>query len=141
MGSFSYFSPAKLNLSFRILGKRLDGYHEIASLVSVINFGDTLTFETSSSDVLTCSDPSLPCGDSNLIARALHLFRARSSLSFGIKIHLDKRIPMQAGLGGGSSNAATTLWALNERMGRPYSLAELCFMGASLGSDVPLFFF
>jgi 4-diphosphocytidyl-2-C-methyl-D-erythritol kinase len=79
-------------------------------------------------------------GSDNLIAKALHLFRNRFPFPFGVNIHLEKRIPMQAGLGGGSSNAATTLWALNELAGRPAHLNQLIEMGSSLGSDVSFFF-
>jgi 4-diphosphocytidyl-2-C-methyl-D-erythritol kinase len=123
-----------------VLGKRSDGYHEIASVLQTINLYDRLTFSKASIDSLSCSDASLSCGAENLVVKALQLFRSRFDLSFGVRVHLEKKIPMQAGLGGGSSNAATTLWALNEMAGRPASLEELIEMGALLGSDVPFFF-
>ncbi len=131
-------SAAKLNLFFRVLKKRSDGYHEIASLYQAIDLFDTLTFSRSDSDQFSCSFPELET-ENNLVLRALKLFRDRFSLP-GIKIHLEKKIPLQAGLGGGSSNAATTLWALNELSNRPASLKDLTLMGALLGSDVPFFF-
>ncbi len=111
--SLTLFSPAKINLFLRIMGKRPDGYHELASLFQAIGLGDTLTFTLTPQDSLTCSDPSLPCNDSNLIIKALHLFRRKTNLHIPVTIHLEKHIPTQAGLGGGSSNAATTLGALN----------------------------
>jgi 4-diphosphocytidyl-2-C-methyl-D-erythritol kinase len=134
-----YFSPAKINLFFRVLSKRSDGFHEIATLMQAIDFFDVLTFSDHHSDRMTCSDPALLCDDSNLIMRAIKLFRKSYEFS-SVHIHLEKRIPMQAGLGGGSSDAATVLFALNERIGRKASDSELCSMGAQLGSDVPFFF-
>ena len=133
------FSPAKLNLFFRILRKRSDGYHEIATLMQAIDLGDWLTLVESKSDLLTCSDPSLLCGETNLVMKALRLFRSFHRFP-SVAIHLEKRIPVEAGLGGGSSNAATTLWALNEFSGRPATSEELMEMAAELGSDVPFFF-
>jgi 4-diphosphocytidyl-2-C-methyl-D-erythritol kinase len=135
-----FYSPAKINVFFRVLRKRSDGYHEIASLYLAIDLCDRLFFVQDASDFLTCSDPNLSTGSDNLIAKALHLFRSRFPIPFGVKIHLEKNIPMQAGLGGGSSNAATTLWALNALAGRPASLNELIELGSALGSDVAFFF-
>ncbi len=134
------FSPAKLNLFLRILGRRSDGYHELASLFHTISFGDTLAFSLSSSDQLTCTDPALSCGSDNLITRAVELYRKRSGRSFGVTIQLEKRIPMQAGLGGGSSNAATTLWALNQLLGGLYPTHVLQEWSFELGADLPFFF-
>ncbi|MFC2049076.1 4-(cytidine 5'-diphospho)-2-C-methyl-D-erythritol kinase [Chlamydiota bacterium] len=134
------FSPAKINLFLRILGKRPDGYHELASLFQAINLGDTLTFTLSHEDRLTCSDPTLPCDSSNLVTRAVELFRRKTGLSFHVDIHLEKIIPTQAGLGGGSSNAATTLWALNALHRFPYTEQELQDWSAEIGSDIAFFF-
>lgn len=134
-----FLSPAKLNLNFRVLRKRSDGYHEIDSLFQAIDLFDRLFFIPSDRDGLTCSNPDIPCNSSNLIYKAQSLFRAHHSTR-PFHIHLDKNIPIEAGCGGGSSNAATTLWALNELSGRPFSLSHLIEMGAALGSDVPFFF-
>lgn len=134
------FSPAKINLFLRVLGKRPDGYHELASLFQAIDLGDTLHFELAKEDSLTCSDPTLPCDDSNLVMKAVHLFRRKTGLHFSINIHLEKKIPTQAGLGGGSSNAATTLWALNALHNFPYSERHLQIWSAEIGSDIPFFF-
>ena len=107
------FSPAKLNLFFAILGKRPDAYHEIFSLNQTISLGDTLRVELADTDLLTCNDPKIPVGPSNLIWRAAALFREKTGFWQPLRIHLDKHIPVEAGLGGGSSNAATVLFALN----------------------------
>ncbi|HEX2582880.1 MAG TPA: 4-(cytidine 5'-diphospho)-2-C-methyl-D-erythritol kinase [Chlamydiales bacterium] len=134
-----YLSPAKINLFFRVLGKRKDGYHEIASLYQAIDLYDELFISDSAQEALTASDPELLCDETNLVWKARRLFRAQ----FGGRschIHLEKKIPMQAGLGGGSSNAATTLWALNEQNGRPATEWQLLELAAKLGSDVPFFF-
>lgn len=135
-----FYSPAKINLFFRVLRKRSDGYHEIASLFQAIDLYDRIFITKASIDSLTSSDPELSCGSDNLVMKALALFRSRFPFSFGVSIHLEKRIPSQAGLGGGSSNAATILWALNELSGRPAALEELIEIGAKIGSDVPFFF-
>ncbi len=134
------FSPAKLNLFFRVLGKRSDQYHEIASLFQAIDLCDTVIIEKAERDALSCSDPELPCDSSNLAWKALDLFRQMFPFPFFVHIHLEKKIPMRAGLGGGSSNAATVLWGLNQLCNGPAAVEQLAVMGARLGSDVPFFF-
>ncbi|MCH9630928.1 MAG: 4-diphosphocytidyl-2-C-methyl-D-erythritol kinase [Chlamydiia bacterium] len=134
------FSPAKVNLFFRVLKKRSDGYHEIASLMQAVDFGDTLSLSLSLEDVFTCSDKALPMDKSNLIVKAIDLFKEQTGKSFSISLHLDKRIPMGAGLGGGSSNAATTLYALDKLLNTKLSTDTLKKMGKQLGADVPFFF-
>ncbi|PCI94785.1 4-(cytidine 5'-diphospho)-2-C-methyl-D-erythritol kinase [Candidatus Aerophobetes bacterium] len=134
------FSPAKVNLFFRVLKKRSDGYHEIASLMQAIDFGDTLSFSLSNKDAFTCSDPSLPMDRSNLIVKAINLFKRQTGKKFSLKLHLDKKIPMGAGLGGGSSNAATTLHALDRLLKTNLTTDALIKMGEMLGADVPFFF-
>jgi 4-diphosphocytidyl-2-C-methyl-D-erythritol kinase len=91
-------------------------------------------------DSLTCSDPRIPIDSSNLVWKAAKAFRAYTDKDCPVAIHIDKKIPIEAGLGGGSSNAATTLWALNELTGRPLSTLQLMVLGAQVGSDVPFFF-
>src|SRR5688572_12225784 len=117
-------SYAKINWSLRITGKRADGFHDLETVFQTISLHDELTFRSSSSLSLTCDDPSIPVDDTNLVMRAARLVGAPP-----VAIELKKRIPTGGGLGGGSSNAATTLVALR---GDP-SLA------LSLGSDVPFF--
>lgn len=133
-------SPAKVNLFFKVLGRREDGYHEILSLMQAISLCDEIFLERSEKDVFTCSCSSIPLDGSNLVLKALSLFREKTGLSFPVKIHLSKHIPIEAGLGGGSSNAATTLFGLNSLSGNPLCLRELQQLGASLGADVPFFF-
>jgi 4-diphosphocytidyl-2-C-methyl-D-erythritol kinase len=133
-------SPAKLNLFFRVLGKKDDGYHAIASLYQAVSLCDTLHVELSREEALTCTHPFLTCSASNLVLRAADLFRRRTGLDVRARFFLEKRIPMQSGLGGGSSNAATALWGLNELTGRPAAVEELAAWSAELGSDVPFFF-
>ncbi len=120
--------------------RREDGYHEIASLFGAISLFDSLHIERSSKDRFTCSDATLPLGQENLVIKARDLFRKRCGIVEPVDIDLKKRIPQGAGLGGGSSNAATTLFGLNELFERPFSLGELTCLGAALGSDVPFFF-
>lgn len=108
--------------------------------MQTIQLGDTLTFAFAKEDKLTCSDTTLPSDSSNLVLKAVNLFRRKSGLHFSVEIHLDKKIPTQAGLGGGSSNAATTLWALNALHHFPYSDEELCRWSSEIGSDIPFFF-
>jgi len=136
----SFISPAKINLFFRVLRKREDGFHEIASLYQAIDLCDILHFTPSEEDLFTCSDPSLAMDARNLICKALELFRKKTGRSHSIAIHLEKKIPMQAGLGGGSSNAATTLFALNALFSTNLTQKDLIGLGSILGSDVPFFF-
>jgi 4-diphosphocytidyl-2-C-methyl-D-erythritol kinase len=132
-------SPAKVNLFLQILGKRTDGYHELASLFQTISLVDTLNFSLADRDTLTCTDPSIPVDASNLIWKAAHLFRLKTNQKSPIKIHIEKRIPIQAGLGGGSSNAATTLWALNKLLEAKIPIEVLVQWASEIGSDVPFF--
>jgi 4-diphosphocytidyl-2-C-methyl-D-erythritol kinase len=133
-------SPCKVNLLLNILGKRADGFHELETVMQPINLCDELSFERVASGItLTCSEPSLPTDSSNLVYRAAAKFLERAAIQDGVKIHLTKEIPMAAGLGGGSGNAATTLLALNQLFAQPLAHAELHEIAASLGSDIPFF--
>lgn len=133
-------SPCKVNLLLNILGKRADGFHELETVMHPVNLCDTLRFEKAANGVqLTCSDATLPTDSRNLVHRAATSFLAASGIKDGIKIHLEKKIPMAAGLGGGSGNAAITLVGLNELFGAPLSTAKLTELAAALGSDIPFF--
>jgi 4-diphosphocytidyl-2-C-methyl-D-erythritol kinase len=133
-------SPCKVNLLLNILGRRADGFHELETILQPVNVCDEIIFDLAGKGiVLTCSDRTLPADSGNLIFRAADKFFAESGISDGIKIHLEKKIPMAAGLGGGSGNAATTLLALNELFGRPLAPGKLFEMAGALGSDVPFF--
>lgn len=131
-------APAKVNLTLRVIGKRPDGYHALESVMQMLTLADTLIIEDGDKLEFTCDEPTLE-GEGNLVVRAAKLLQALSPIPRGAKIHLEKRIPAQAGLGGGSSDAATALSALNEfwelRL-PPETLAE---MAATLGSDVSFF--
>jgi 4-diphosphocytidyl-2-C-methyl-D-erythritol kinase len=133
-------SPCKVNLLLNILGRRADGFHELETIFQPVNLCDELTFEKTGAEIrLSCSEKSLPTDSGNLIVRAAQKFFAAAGISEGIKIHLEKKIPMAAGLGGGSGNAAITLLALNEIFGNPLTAEKFFEIAAALGSDVPFF--
>ena len=133
-------SPCKVNLLLNILGKRADGFHELESIMHPVNVCDRLEFSRGGSGIqLTCSDPALPTGDQNLVYRASAAFLREIQSKEGVRIHLEKQIPLAAGLGGGSGNAAATLLGLNELFDRPLAPGPLHHLAASLGSDVPFF--
>jgi 4-diphosphocytidyl-2-C-methyl-D-erythritol kinase len=137
-------SPAKLNLFLHINGRYPNGYHQLQSLFQILDFGDELAFEVNSSDKITLADPIAGVADEdNLIIKAAVLLKnslpENQSKGLGCTIHLKKRLPMGGGIGGGSSNAATTLVVLNQLWGCHLSLDELTTLGLSLGADVPIF--
>ena len=129
---------AKINLNLEILGKRSDGFHNISSIFQKISLSDTLEFEQSENLILECDVEELN-NENNLVYRAAKLLQLRTSLNIGARIILHKKIPTSAGLGGGSSNAATTLLTLNEMWDAGLSLKDLEHIAAELGSDVPFF--
>lgn len=134
------WSPAKINLLLNILGRRPDGFHELETLLHPVGLFDELTLEPAAHGiVLTCSDPALPADPTNLVWRAAAAFLAACGLRTGVRIHLEKRIPREAGLGGGSANAAATLRGLNQLFGYPLPAVRLHELAAALGSDVPFF--
>jgi 4-diphosphocytidyl-2-C-methyl-D-erythritol kinase len=133
-------SPCKVNLLLNILGRRPDGFHELETVMQPVRLCDELTFERTGNGIeLSCSDQSLPVDSGNLVFRAAEKFLAAAKVSGGVKIHLEKKIPLAAGLGGGSGNAATTLLALNELWSNALAPEKLFEMAASLGSDIPFF--
>jgi 4-diphosphocytidyl-2-C-methyl-D-erythritol kinase len=137
-----FLAPAKINLSFQIRGRRADGFHEIETVMAPISLADRITIERAGDDGglhFSCDDPSLPVGDDNLVVRAAKLFRQRAGITSGITIALEKKIPHGAGLGGGSSDAASTLLGLNAFFDAGLDQAELLELAAQLGSDVPFF--
>ena len=142
-----YRSPAKINLSLDVLSRRDDGYHELQSVTHCIGLFDTLGLDFSGSPGLSfrCSDPALG-GDDNLCLQAARAWLQATQLLAGkrryfpgIRLTLDKKIPIGAGLGGGSGNAAATLLALNDYFDAPLDEMQLHELGARLGADVPLF--
>jgi 4-diphosphocytidyl-2-C-methyl-D-erythritol kinase len=133
-------SPCKVNLILNILGKRADGFHELETVMHPVNLFDEMQFERVASGLqLTCSNPTLPTDAGNLVHRAATLFFQKAEIRDGVRIHLEKKIPLAAGLGGGSGNAATTLLGLNELFGKPLPPQALEDLAASLGSDIPFF--
>ncbi len=133
-------APAKLNLTLRVLGKRPDGFHEIDTvMVKLPGLADQLEFEAADEFSFTCSDPSVPADERNLVVKAVRAFETAAGIRCQHQISLHKRIPHGAGLGGGSSDAATTLLALNRLHDHPLDDAALQSLGANLGSDVPFF--
>ena len=133
-------SPCKVNLLLNILGRRADGFHELETVFQPVALCDEMTFEPAANGIaLSCNDKSLPTDSGNLVYRAAEKFFAAAKTSSGVKIHLEKKIPLAAGLGGGSGNAATTLLALNELFGKPLAAEKLFEIAAALGSDIPFF--
>ncbi|MEW6157367.1 MAG: 4-(cytidine 5'-diphospho)-2-C-methyl-D-erythritol kinase [Verrucomicrobiota bacterium] len=133
-------SHGKVNLILNILGKRPDGFHELETVLQPVPLQDRLRFRREGkSVVLTCSDSNLPADESNLVHRAATAFLRAARISEGVRIELEKNIPMAAGLGGGSGNAAATLLGLNELFDAPLAVGALHQIASNLGSDVPFF--
>lgn len=135
-------SPAKVNLYLRVLRKREDGYHDIATLMQGINLYDEMIFSPVDHGItVSCPGSTLPENENNIVYRAADALLSRLSYSPGIHITIKKRIPVAAGLGGGSSNAATTLLTINDMLGFHYTTEDLMKIGTKLGADVPFFIF
>ena len=135
-------SPGKVNLILNILGKRADGFHELETVMQPVNICDELTFERTGTGLqLTCSNPELPTDSKNLVHRAATAFLADANIADGVRIHLEKKLPLAGGIGGGSANAAVTFSALNDLFGSPLPLEKLHELAAALGSDVPFFLY
>jgi 4-diphosphocytidyl-2-C-methyl-D-erythritol kinase len=133
-------SPCKVNLLLNILGKRADGFHELETVMQPVNLFDEIDFGRGGTGIrLSCSDENLPANSKNLVFRAAEQFFKAANISGGVKIHLEKKIPLAAGLGGGSGNAATTLLGMNEIFGSPLPIQALAKIAESLGSDIPFF--
>jgi 4-diphosphocytidyl-2-C-methyl-D-erythritol kinase len=132
---------AKINISLRILGKRPDGFHALETLMVPIALADEIELSHGSGKAITliCNDPELSTGPENLCTKAAEAFRAETGLDHGIAITLLKKIPHGAGLGGGSSDAASVLKGLNQLFDHPLVAEEMAQIAATLGSDVPFF--
>lgn len=137
------FSPCKINLFLRIIRKREDGFHDLASLFQAVGFGDTLELKVldgADNDEFTCNMEGVPTDETNLVIRALMLMREKTGNNDTyFSANLIKKCPAQAGLGGGSANAATAMFGANELMGNPASLEEMVEWSADLGSDITFF--
>ncbi len=134
------WAPAKVNLFLETLGKRPDGYHEIATLMVAVRLFDTLVFREASDITLHCSQRALSTGPDNLVMRAAKLLQDRTGCKKGANIRLVKRIPMAAGLAGGSTDAAATLLGLNQLWQLGLSKGDLAKLSSEIGSDIPFFF-
>lgn len=135
-----YLTPAKINLRLEVLGKRGDGYHEIKSILCPVGLYDEVAISPTNNGIhLTSNTTRLPLDMNNLAFKAAALLMAKSNLSGGVNLHLEKHIPIAAGLGGGSSDAAAVLKGINELYNLNYSQADLIGLGATIGSDVPFF--
>lgn len=132
-------APAKLNLFLHVVGKRPDGYHLLQSIFTLIDWADTLHFERRADGLLRRHDQGDALPEDDLCLRAARLLQAESGLALGADIHIEKRLPAGAGMGGGSSDAASTLLALNRLWGLNWPLARLLPLGLKLGADVPFF--
>ena len=133
-------APAKINLGLRVLGKRPDGYHNLLSLMVPVSLYDELRLELGSRGVeLSCPNSDLPTDAQNLVYRAAQLVLNACQRVEGVRIELKKNIPVGAGLGGGSSDAATTLLAVNQLLGSPLAVPDLHPLAVKLGADVPFF--
>ena len=135
------FAPAKVNLYLHVTGRRDDGYHLLESLVAFVDIGDRLTAEPAASLSLTVEGPEaadlVAIGDDNLVLRAARLLAERAGITAGAALHLDKHLPIAAGIGGGSSDAAAALLALSRLWRTSLEDEALCNLGARLGADIP----
>jgi len=142
MQTMQVLAPAKINLSLKILGRRDDGFHEIETLISPISLADKIDIEPQSRWIdFSYDDPTLPGGDENLVVRAAKAFFEKTKINGGVGIKLQKQIPHGAGLGGGSSDAASVLVAFNKLFETKLSGEELAKLGSTIGSDVSFFLF
>jgi 4-diphosphocytidyl-2-C-methyl-D-erythritol kinase len=142
--SITVFAPAKINLVLRILDRRTDGFHNLWSLMQTVKLEDKVVIRINRehTDIrLQCDDPSLSADHTNLVYRAAEAVLRRSERRIGVEVVLAKRIPMGAGLGGGSSDAAATIVGLDRALNLGWSAADMAQVGQALGSDVPFFFF
>jgi 4-diphosphocytidyl-2-C-methyl-D-erythritol kinase len=134
-------SPSKINLYLEVLGRRDDGYHEIRSIAVLTELCDTVVLARRASGItVAAANPEVPTGPENLCHRAAELVLRHCGVRAGVAIRIEKQIPIAGGMGGGSSNAAATLWGLNLLNGLGLPREALMRLGAEVGSDVPLFF-
>lgn len=139
MTELTMTAKAKINLSLHVLGKRADGYHTIESVMQPLRFGDVVTVRLNQTGqiILTTSDPSLPTDEGNLAYRAAQLLLQRYRPGQGVTVHIEKRIPIAAGLAGGSTDAAAVLHLVNQLLDLGLKTEELASLGVTLGADVP----
>jgi len=142
MSKLIWPAPAKLNLMLRITGRREDGYHSLQTVFQLLDFADWLTFHPLDEDVVCLKEPLKGVLEANdLTVRAAQLLKQESGYRSGVKIEIEKNLPMGGGLGGGSSDAATTLLVLNKLWDLDFSIKRLMELGLQLGADVPVFIY
>jgi 4-diphosphocytidyl-2-C-methyl-D-erythritol kinase len=135
-------SYAKINWTLEVLGQRADGYHEVRTVLQTVALHDLLSFERTDERIeITCDEPSVPVDEQNLVYRAAARLQQMTGIRSGVRVSITKRIPVGGGLGGGSSNAAVALLALQRLWQVPLSPGDLIEMGAAIGSDVPFYFY
>lgn len=140
MKQISLKAPAKINLYLRMMGKRKDGYNNIVTVFHRISLCDTLYFEHAARGLtLSCDVKGVPLDKSNLISKAYYLLKRKCGVLGGVRIHVEKKIPMKAGMGGASSDAATALIGINRLLNIGLTKWDLYEMGKELGADVPFF--
>jgi len=132
---------AKINLFLAVHNRRADGYHNLDSIMHTISLCDDVSVSLSPADtsqiIVSCSDSTIPCDESNTAHRAADAFMQASGLCLDVRIHIEKRIPSRAGLGGGSADAAAVLRGMNELCDLPFDIKQLCEIAATIGADVP----
>jgi 4-diphosphocytidyl-2-C-methyl-D-erythritol kinase len=142
MNSLKLLSPAKVNLRLEVLGKRDDGYHEIRTIIQRVSLYDEVELALTNKGItLDCDSPGVPRGRANIAYRAAELFLENTGIKTGVEIFIRKRIPLAAGLGGGSSNAAAVLMGLRDLLKLRITDRELLRRSIALGADVPFFIF
>lgn len=139
--TFTLPSFAKINWFLRVMGKRSDNFHELCTVFQTISLCDNLTFAENDEIVLTCDNEKIPTDENNLIIKAALTLKRKLNIKSGAKIHLDKNIPAPGGLGGGSSNAAVTLFGLIKLWQLEINFDEILKIAKDLGSDVPFFLY
>lgn len=130
---------AKINLSLDVVGRRPDGYHLLEMVMQSVSLHDQVTLRKNKDGILriTCSEPGIPCDERNIAYKSARLFFDHCGLPYGVDIHLQKRIPSQAGLGGGSADGAAVFVGLNQLFAQSLSVEELCQLGVQVGADIP----
>jgi len=134
-----YFAPGKINLFLKVLNERPDGYHNLSMIMQSVSIFDVIDIEKAEGIQLTCNKSYIPCNEENIVYKACQLFFEETNVKGGCKIHITKNIPDGSGLGGGSSDAAETLLALNEIYGANLSEDKLIEMSTKIGADVAFF--
>jgi 4-diphosphocytidyl-2-C-methyl-D-erythritol kinase len=133
-------SYAKINLGLYLIRKRVDGYHDIATVFQQVGLHDKMIFQKTDHDIqITCTNPEIPVDENNLVWKTFDAARSRFQIPFGLKVHIEKHIPAGGGLGGGSSNAAATLQVIQKFISGRISKDQLQELAAEIGSDVPFF--